>query len=160
MLNSSQLVESRVAPRQGRQLQGRSKKSQLHIARIAQYIREQGQASAAQLSALLGLDAGTMSRYLRHMCGMGQIHLAQRHCTEPGRQRPALYALGEPDEEVDGWAELPPQVRRTACWPRGTARRDPLVAALFGPAQGQGGKPPFQMNDSKQAAKRSFFCRN
>ncbi len=160
MLNSSQLVESRVAPRQGRQLQGRSKKSQLHIARIAQYIREQGQASAAQLSALLGLDAGTMSRYLRHMCGMGQIHLAQRHCTEPGRQRPALYALGEPDEEVDGWAELPPQVRRTACWPRGTARRDPLVAALFGPAQGQGGKPPSQMNDSKQAAKRSFFCRN
>ncbi|WP_298414541.1 FeoC-like transcriptional regulator [Janthinobacterium sp.] len=160
MLNSSQLVESRVAPRQGRQLQGRSKKSQLHIARIAQYIREQGQASAAQLSALLGLDAGTMSRYLRHMCGMGQIHLAQRHCTEPGRQRPALYALGEPDEEVDGWAELPPQVRRTACWPRGAARRDPLVAALFGPAQGQGGKPPSQMNDSKQAAKRSFFCRN
>lgn len=160
MLNSSQLVESRVAPRQGRQLQGRSKKSQLHIARIAQYIREQGQASAAQLSALLGLDAGTMSRYLRHMCGMGQIHLAQRHCTEPGRQRPALYALGEPDDEVDGWAELPPQVRRTACWPRGAARRDPLVAALFGPAQGQGGKPPSQMNDSKQAAKRSFFCRN
>ena len=160
MLNSSQLVESRVAPRQGRQLQGRSKKSQLHIARIAQYIREQGQASAAQLSALLGLDAGTMSRYLRHMCGMGQIHLAQRHCTEPGRQRPALYALGEPDEEVDGWAEPPPQVRRTACWPRGTARRDPLGAALFGPAQGQGGKPPSQMNDSKQAAKRSFFCRN
>lgn len=136
MLNSSQLVESRLAPRQGRQLQGRSKKSQLHIARIAQYIREQGQASAAQLSALLGLDAGTMSRYLRHMCGMGQIHLAQRHCTEPGRQRPALYALGEPDEEVDGWAELPPQVRRSACWPRGAARRDPLVAALFGPAQG------------------------
>ena len=136
MLNSSQLVESRVVPHQGRQLQGRSKKSQLHIARIAQYIREQGQASAAQLSALLGLDAGTMSRYLRHMCGMGQIHLAQRHCTEPGRQRPALYALGEPDEEVDGWAELPPQVRRTASWARGTAHRDPLVAALFGPAQG------------------------
>ncbi|CAM3226528.1 FeoC-like transcriptional regulator [Janthinobacterium lividum] len=135
MLNSSQLVESRAAPRQGRQLQGRSKKSQLHIARIAQYIREQGQASAAQLSALLGLDAGTMSRYLRHMCGMGQIHLAQRHCTEPGRQRPALYALGEQDDEVDGWAELPPQVRRTASWARGTAHRDPLVAALFGPAQ-------------------------
>ena len=136
MLNSSQLVESRVAPRQGRQLQGRSRKSQLHIARIAQYIREQGQASAAQLSALLGLDAGTMSRYLRHMCGMGQIHLAQRHCTEPGRQRPALYALGEPDDEVDGWAELPPQGRRTANWARGAASRDPLVAALFGPAQG------------------------
>jgi hypothetical protein len=135
MLNSSQSVESRAVPRQGRQLQGRSKKSQLHIARIAQYIREQGQASAAQLSALLGLDAGTMSRYLRHMCGMGQIHLAQRHCTEPGRQQPALYALGEQDDEVDGWAELPPQVRRTASWARGTASRDPLVAALFGPAQ-------------------------
>ncbi|MGK5014726.1 winged helix-turn-helix domain-containing protein [Janthinobacterium sp. HLS12-2] len=135
MLNSSQLVERRAVPRQGRQLQARSKKSQLHIARIVQYIQEQGQASAAQLSALLGLDAGTMSRYLRYMCGMGQIHLARRHCTEPGRQRPALYALGEQDEDVDGWAELPPQVRRTACWPGGAASRDPLVAALFGPAQ-------------------------
>ena len=134
MLNSSQLVESRGAPRQGRQIQGRSRKSQLHIARIAQYIGEHGQASAAQLSALLGLDAGTMSRYLRHMCGIGQIHLAQRHCTEPGRQRPALYAPGEQDEDADGWAELPPQVRRTASWARGTASRDPLVAALFGPA--------------------------
>ncbi|OFJ47232.1 hypothetical protein BA896_015475 [Janthinobacterium lividum] len=150
MLNRSQLVESRARPGQGRQLQGRSKKSQLHIARIAQFIREQGQASAAQLSALLGLDAGTMSRYLRHMCAMGQIHLAQRHCTEPRRQRPALYALGEADEELDGWAELPPQVRRTDCWAElppqvrrtdcwacGAARRDPLVAALFGPAQGR-----------------------
>ena len=135
MLNSSQMVESRAAPRQGRQLQGRSRKSLLHIARIAQYIGEQGQASAAQLSALLGLDAGTMSRYLRHMCGLGQIHLAQRHCTEPGRHRPALYALGEQDEEVDGWSELPPQVCRTSSWPRGTAHRDPLVAALFGPAR-------------------------
>lgn len=135
MLNSIQIVENKVAPRQGRQIQGRSKKSQLHIARIAQYIGEQGQASAAQLSALLGLDAGTMSRYLRHMCGMGRIHLAQRHCTEPGRQRPALYALGEQDEDIDGWAELPPQVRRTTSWPRGAARRDPLVAALFGPAR-------------------------
>jgi len=135
MLNSSQMVGSRAAPRQGRQLQGRSRKSQLHIARIVQYIGEQGQASAAQLSALLGLDAGTMSRYLRHMCGLGQIHLAQRHCTEPGRQRPALYALGEQDEEVDGWSELPPQVCRTSSWPRGTAHRDPLVAALFGPAR-------------------------
>ena len=135
MLNSSQMVESRMAPRQGRQIQGRSRKSQLHIARIAQYIAEQGQASAAQLSALLGLDAGTMSRYLRHMCGSGAIHLAQRHCTEPGRQRPALYASGEQDDEVDGWAELPPQVRSTASWPRGAASRDPLVAALFGPAR-------------------------
>lgn len=134
MLNSSQLVESRGAPRQGRQIQGRSRKSQLHIARIAHYIGEHGQASAAQLSALLGLDAGTMSRYLRHMCGIGQIHLAQRHCTEPGRQRPALYAPGEQDEDADGWAELPPQVRRTASWPRGAVSRDPLVAALFGPA--------------------------
>ena len=135
MLNSSQMVESRAAPRQGRQLQGRSKKSQLHIARIAQHIGEQGQASAAQLSVLLGLDAGTMSRYLRHMCGIGVIHLAQRHCTEPGRQRPALYAAGEQDEEVDSWAALPPQVRHTASWPRGTVSRDPLVAALFGPAR-------------------------
>ena len=75
-----------------------------------------------------------MSRYLRHMCGIGQIHLAQRHCTEPGRQRPALYAPGEQDEDADGWAELPPQVRRTASWPRGSVSRDPLVAALFGPA--------------------------
>ena len=139
MLNSSQSVESRAVPRQGRQLQGRSRKSQLHIARIAQYIGEQGQASAAQLSALLGLDAGTMSRYLRHMCGLGQIHLAQRHCTEPGRQRPALYALGAQDEDIDGWSELPPQVCRTSSWPRGAARRDPLVAALFGPAQGSKG---------------------
>ncbi|SIR85378.1 hypothetical protein SAMN05880566_1288 [Janthinobacterium sp. TND4EL3] len=139
MLNGSQESASRAAPRTPRQLQGRSKKAQLHIARIAQYIGEQGQASAAQLSALLGLDAGTMSRYLRHMCGLGQIHLAQRHCTEPGRQRPALYALGEQDDAVDGWAELPPQVRRTVSWPRGAACRDPLVAALFGPAQGSKG---------------------
>ncbi|MBG6221328.1 MULTISPECIES: FeoC-like transcriptional regulator [unclassified Janthinobacterium] len=159
MLNSSQLVESRARPGQGRQLQGRSKKSQLHIARIAQFIREQGQASAAQLSALLGLDAGTMSRYLRHMCAMGQIHLAQRHCTEPRRQRPALYALGEADEELDGWAELPPQVCRTACWARGAARRDPLVAALFGTAQGEGGKRPSQMNDSELPS-AVLFCRN
>ena len=135
MLNSSQVVTGRTAPRVARQLQGRSRKSQLHIARIMHYIGEQEQASAAQLSALLGLDAGTMSRYLRHMCGLGVIHLAQRHCTEPGRQRPALYALGEQDEEVDGWAELPPQVRRSANWPRGAASRDPLVAALFGPAK-------------------------
>ena len=57
MLNGSQESASRAAPRTPRQLQGRSKKAQLHIARIAQYIGEQGQASAAQLSALLGLDA-------------------------------------------------------------------------------------------------------
>lgn len=135
MLNSSQVVRSGAPPQAGRRILGRSKKSQLHIARIAQHIAEQGQASAAQLSALLGLDAGTMSRYLRHMCGAGLIHLAQRHCTEPGRQRPALYAPGDADDEGEAWAELPPQVRRMASWPGGTAGRDPLVAALFGPAK-------------------------
>ena len=134
MLNSSQVVRS-GAPQAGRRILGRSKKSQLHIARIAQHIAERGQASAAQLSALLGLDAGTMSRYLRHMCGAGLIHLAQRHCTEPGRQRPALYGPGEAEDEGEAWAELPPQVRRMASWPGGTAGRDPLVAALFGPAK-------------------------
>jgi len=135
MLNSSQVVHSGAPPQTGRRILGRSKKSQLHIARIAQHIAEQGQASAAQLSALLGLDAGTMSRYLRHMCGAGLIHLAQRHCTEPGRQRPALYGPGEAEDEGEAWAELPPQVRRMASWPGGTAGRDPLVAALFGPAK-------------------------
>jgi len=135
MLNSSQVVRSSAPPQTGRRVLGRSKKSQLHIAHIAQHIAVHGQASAAQLSALLGLDAGTMSRYLRHMCGAGLIHLAQRHCTEPGRQRPALYAPGEADDEGDAWAELPPQVRRMASWPGGAASRDPLVAALFGPAR-------------------------
>lgn len=135
MLNSSQVVRRAAPPQTGRRVLGRSKKSQLHIAHIAQHIAEHGQASAAQLSARLGLDAGTMSRYLRHMCGAGLIHLAQRHCTEPGRQRPALYAPGEADDEGEAWAELPPQVRRMASWPRGNASRDPLVAALFGPAR-------------------------
>ena len=135
MLNSSQVVRRGAPPQTGRRILGRSKKSQLHIARIAQHIAERGQASAAQLSALLGLDAGTMSRYLRHMCGAGLIHLAQRHCTEPGRQRPALYGPGEAEDEGEAWAELPPQVRRMASWPGGTAGRDPLVAALFGPAK-------------------------
>ena len=139
MLNSSQVVRSAAPPQAGRRILGRSKKSQLHIARIAQHIAERGQASAAQLSALLGLDAGTMSRYLRHMCGAGLIHLAQRHCTEPGRQRPALYGPGEAGAEVDGWAELPPQVRQLANWPCGLASRDPLVAALFGPAHHHSG---------------------
>ena len=135
MLNSSQVVRRGAPPQTGRRILGRSKKSQLHIADIAQHIAAHGQASAAQLSALLGLDAGTMSRYLRHMCGAGLIHLAQRHCTEPGRQRPALYAPGEADDEGEAWAELPPQVRRMVSWPCGTASRDPLVAALFGPAR-------------------------
>ena len=123
------------APQGPRELKGRSKKSQLHIARIVQYIAEHGQASAAQLASLLSLDAGTMSRYLRHMCGSGMIHLAQRHCTEPGRQRPALYGPGALDDESDGWAELPPQVRHTSHWTPGAAGRDPLVEALFGPAK-------------------------
>ena len=139
MLNSIQVVRHGAPPQTGRRILGRSKKSQLHIAHIAQHIAAHGQASAAQLSALLGLDAGTMSRYLRHMCGAGLIHLAQRHCTEPGRQRPALYAPGEADDEGEAWAELPPQVRRMASWPCGTASRDPLVAALFGPADNQHG---------------------
>jgi len=135
MLSSNQMAAGKRASQAGRRLQGRSKRSQQHIARIAQYIAEQGQASAAQLSALLALDAGTISRYLRHMCDSGVIHLAQRHCTEPGRQRPALYASGEANDDSERWAELPPQVRLTARWPVGQALRDPLVAALFGPGR-------------------------
>jgi len=131
----SRAERARGASQGPRELKGRSKKSQLHIARIVQYIAEHGQASAAQLASLLGLDAGTMSRYLRHMCGSGMIHLAQRHCTEPGRQRPALYGPGALDDEGDGWAELPPQVRHTSSWTHGAAGRDPLVEALFGPAR-------------------------
>lgn len=138
LITSVSRVERARGTAQGaRELKGRSKKSQLHIARIVQYIAEHGQASAAQLASLLGLDAGTMSRYLRHMCGSGLIHLAQRHCTEPGRQRPALYGSGALDDEGDGWAELPPQVRHTSNWTHGAAGRDPLVEALFGPAQKQ-----------------------
>lgn len=135
MFGSKQAGQGTPPSQGGRRLQGRSKRSQQHIARIGQFITEQGQASAAQLSALLSLDAGTISRYLRHMCDSGVIHLAQRHCTEPGRQRPALYAPGEAGGDSERWAELPPQVRRTSCWPAGQALRDPLVAALFGPGR-------------------------
>jgi len=135
MFGSKRAVQNASPSQGGRRLQGRSKRSQQHIARIAQYIAEEGQASAAQLSALLALDAGTISRYLRHMCDSGVIHLAQRHCTEPGRQRPALYASGEANDDSERWAELPPQVRHSRFWPLGQAVRDPLVAALFGPGR-------------------------
>lgn len=134
MLESSKVVRSGAPAQRKRGPLGISKISQIRIARITEHINEKGTASAGELSASLSLDAGTMSRYLRHMCDAGLAHLVQRHSNNPANPRPALYGLGELEEEVDGWAEMPPIVRKLTSWPGGTASRDPLVAALFGPA--------------------------
>lgn len=134
MLESSKVVRSGADVQRKRGPLGISKISQVRIARITEYINEKGTASAGELSAVLNLDAGTMSRYLRHMCDAGLVHLVQRRSYNPANPRPALYGLGDLEEEVDGWAEMPPVVRTLASWPGGTASRDPLVAALFGPA--------------------------
>lgn len=131
---SSHVASSDVPTSAGRRIMGRSKRSQEQIARIEQHIAEQQLVSSAQLSALIGLDAGTMSRYLRHMCNTGVIHKARGHCSDPGRTHPALYCSGDMHANVDAWAEQPSLVRKVADWPRGSAFRDPLVAALFGPA--------------------------
>lgn len=141
MLENSNVIDLGATPKTGQRILGRSKVSRLHIERISKYIAENEKASAAELSTLLGLDAGTMSRYLRHMCAEGLIYLAQRHCTQPGRQRAALYGFGDPETGVDAWAELPPQIRRQVSWSFGSATRDPLVAALFGPPENRHNEP-------------------
>lgn len=133
--NSRKVVAS--LPLTGRQVMGRSKRSLEQIARISQHIEEQQVASSAQLCALVGLDAGTMSRYLRHMCNAGIIYRARRHCSDPGRTHPALYCSNDTHATIEAWSAEPPVVRKITDWPRGTAFRDPLVAALFGPARPQ-----------------------
>jgi hypothetical protein len=122
---------------QGMDRYGRSRRSRDIIVGIARFIEERGQAGAAEVLAYTGSSPGTVSRYLRHMCDVGMIHLAARHCTLAGSQRGALYACGPADDECDDMAG-PGRGRGAnlrSQWPRGGAVRDPLVAALFGPAR-------------------------
>ncbi|MDC8758577.1 helix-turn-helix domain-containing protein [Janthinobacterium fluminis] len=112
---------------------GRSRRSRDLIVGIARFIEERGEASAAEVLAHTGTSAGTVSRYLRHMCEVGMLHLAARHCTLAGSQRAAVYACG-PAEEAGDCLGAQRGVTLRAQWPQGRAVRDPLVAALFGPA--------------------------
>lgn len=112
---------------------GRSKRSRDIIIGIVNFIEEREQASAAEVLAHTGSSPGTVSRYLRHMCEAGMIHLAARHCTQVGQQRGALYACGPGAVEREDWPGRAGATLRTQ-WPQGRAVRDPLVAALFGPA--------------------------
>ncbi|MET3132600.1 hypothetical protein AAKU55_002877 [Oxalobacteraceae bacterium GrIS 1.11] len=104
------------------------------VERIAALLDEREQISTAEVIAATGLSAATAARYLRFMCGVGMLHLAVRHCTLPGSQHAALYGRG-PRAVV--LSHTGAAVRRGGAWQRGGAGRDPLVAALFGPARGQ-----------------------
>lgn len=113
---------------------GGSNISQIRIARITEYINEKGKMSAAELSASLSLDTGIMSRYLRHMRNSGSVDFVQLHGNNPVNPQPVLYGVGQLGEQIDSWAEMPPAVRKLTSWPGGAANPDPLVAALFSPA--------------------------
>lgn len=100
----------------------------------AQELLANGPLTAADLIARLGVNRSTGFAYLRKLRAAGKVH-----ATDEKRDGLALYALGaEPglacsDEEIDAAFELKQYVARAGqvgMW------RDPLVAALFGPAQG------------------------
>lgn len=94
----------------------------------------QGPMTTVEMIAALGVNRSTGFAYLRKLRADGKVYL-----TDDKRDGLGLYALGtEPsltcsDEEVDAAMELKQYVARAGqvgMW------RDPLVAALFGPAQG------------------------
>lgn len=94
----------------------------------------EGPMTTPEMFAALGVNRSTGFAYLRKLREGGKVYL-----TDDKRDGLGLYALGtEPmltcsDEEVDAAFELKRSVARASqvgMW------RDPLVAALFGPAQG------------------------
>lgn len=123
------------APRRApREVKALTAKSQRHVENMLDFITKHETASPAQLRDELGLDAGSVSRYLRYMRDNGLVHLAQRHCTDRGAPSPSLYACGVADTDENFVEQAIPKVRLTSTWTKGVARRDPLVSALFGSA--------------------------
>ena len=100
---------------------------------ILSYLLAYGQATSAELIDLLDISPGTLSRQLNAMCAAGKIHRAVKYSGRRGGH--AVYAPGpEPTDEEDEEEEasMEQSVVHNYDWPRGEARRDPLVAALFG----------------------------
>lgn len=87
-----------------------------------------GPASGEQVADLLGVVYDSALPYLNHLRGLGQ---AQR--PEPGR----LWMAGPSAAWLAALERDPPKVVRVdaAAAGRQHVRRDPLVAALFGPAK-------------------------
>ncbi|WP_208280143.1 helix-turn-helix domain-containing protein [Massilia oculi] len=100
----------------------------------AQELLANGPLTAAELIAGLDVNRSTGFAYLRKLRAAGKVY-----ATDEKRDGLALYALGtEPglacsDDEIDAVFELKQYAARAGqvgMW------RDPLVAALFGPARG------------------------
>ncbi len=113
-------------------------RGQAKLTAILSFMEKNGPTTAQQLCKSVGGDAGTISRYLTHLRGLGQVILYRPHSTKSAEKQLALYALANydpdatPKNATDTWAESPPSIRTVKNWKRGEASRDPLVAALFG----------------------------
>jgi len=98
---------------------------------ILNYLFTFGQATSAELIELLDISPGTLSRQLNAMCLAGKIHRAVKYSGRRGGH--AIYAPGpEPTDDEEEEVSMEQSVVHNYDWPRGEARRDPLVAALFG----------------------------
>lgn len=100
------------------------------LATITEYILQRGQATSADVIDLLGSAPGTVSRQLRALCMLGKIHRVARYTGRPGCH--AVYAAGPAPVDENGETEDEGFVLQQKDWPQGVARRDPMVAALFG----------------------------
>jgi hypothetical protein len=102
---------------------------------ILDLIAEHQPITSIELAAMLGVKVGSLNRYTASLKNRTLIH--RRWCTRPGgaSQRVGLWYFG-PDPDGDETDVLEPREGRRfpTTWPM-NHRRDPLVAALFGPGQ-------------------------
>jgi predicted ArsR family transcriptional regulator len=95
-------------------------------------LREMGAATTADLSEATGIKPSTMREYARELKNSGRIVVLER---AQGRW---LNLFGPSDKDHEAQIQKPakPDYCRviTKDWPRGQHMRDPMVAAIFGPA--------------------------
>ncbi|MBY0243167.1 MAG: hypothetical protein K2X55_28065 [Burkholderiaceae bacterium] len=87
-------------------------------------------ATTVRLATHCGVGTGSARHCLDTLRLEGLVKQVGMESEASGRQRSMLWALG--DDEVS--PPLERQVRFAKEWQAGGVQRDPLVAALFGPA--------------------------
>ena len=100
-------------------------------AMVAEYVVSMGAVTVGDVAAHHGFSRETVQRYLREMADEGITAMISPSSSDGHGVSPALWAMAGYNEEDRSDDPVRPV---TQSWPVGMARRDHMVAALFGAA--------------------------